>query len=258
MQENDLREWSREVSGQKSQQEGAPRRVRSYVLRQARMSPLQQRSYESLYDHYSIPVSQTVVDLAEEFARLRARTGVADTGKPREIVAEIGFGMGRATVAIAEQDRERDYLGIEVHTPGVGKVLSEIEKRSLTNLLVVRADAVEVIRHMIGPGVLSGVHIFFPDPWPKKRHHKRRLIQPEFAALLAGRIRENGYIYLTTDWEDYAHQMLEVLEATPGLSNTAVEFAPRQPWRPRTRFEEKGLEQLHPIFELLFRVRRDG
>lgn len=243
---------------ERSGQESAPRRVRSYVLRQARMSPLQQRSFESLYDLYSMPVTECVVDLQAEFARLRARLGVAESTGHRDVVAEIGFGMGRATVEIAELDRDRDYLGIEVHTPGVGKVLSEIEKRSLSNLLVVRADAVEVFSRMVAPGALSGVHIFFPDPWPKKRHHKRRLIQPAFTALLAGRLRENGYLYLTTDWEEYAQQMLEVLESTPGLVNSAERFAPRQPWRPRTRFEEKGIEQRHPIFELLFRVRREA
>ncbi|HUX14491.1 MAG TPA: tRNA (guanosine(46)-N7)-methyltransferase TrmB [Spirochaetia bacterium] len=228
-------------------------RIRSYVLRQARMSPLQQRSFDTLYDTYSLPLAQRPVDLEDAFSSLRKRLGVQETGKPREVILEIGFGMGSATVEIADADRSRDYFGIEVHTPGVGKVLSEIKRRDLSNLLLIRADAVEVVSGMIPGSSLGGVHIFFPDPWPKKRHHKRRLVQPDFARLVGDKIRENGYLYIVTDWEDYAYAMLELLERIPGIANTSTGFAPPKPWRPRTRFEEKGLERSHPIFELFFR-----
>ncbi len=231
-------------------------RIRSYVLRQARMSPLQQRSFDTLYDTYSLPLSDFPVDLQHAFGSLRQRLGVPGTPgaeQPREIILEIGFGMGSATVEIAEANPNRDYLGIEVHTPGVGKVLSEIGRRKLSNLLLIRADAVEVLSKMISGHSLGGVHIFFPDPWPKKRHHKRRLVQPDFARLVAEKIRANGYLYIVTDWEDYALSMLDVLERTLGIANTSESFAPPAPWRPRTRFEQKGLDRAHAIFELFFR-----
>jgi tRNA (guanine-N7-)-methyltransferase len=169
------------------------------------------------------------------------------------IVLEIGFGMGEATIELAAAHPEVGYVGIEVHKPGVGKVLSEIETNGLSNLLVIHYDAVAVLSDMIAPGTLAGVHLFFPDPWPKKKHHKRRLVQPVLARLLASRIREGGYLYAVTDWEDYARQMLDVFESTRTLVNQFETFACDIPWRPTTSFERKGRAKRHRIRELFYR-----
>ena len=221
------------------------------------MSRLQHRAFEELYDRYAIPQSDRTVDLYQAFDAHRESLGLEplDTeGQPRDIVLEIGFGMGRATVEIAEQNPDKDYLGIEVHAPGVGKLVSEVHRRRLANLLVIRADAARVLPEMIAERALAGIHIFFPDPWPKKRHHKRRLVQPDFARLMASRVRSGGYIYAATDWADYAEWMLAVFSGTPNLSNSADDFIARQAWRPLTAFEEKGLAADRRIYELMFRV----
>jgi tRNA (guanine-N7-)-methyltransferase len=215
--------------------------VRSYVLRTTRMSRLQRRSYEQLLPLYSIPYAGRVIDPQEIFPG-------AD-----EFIAEIGFGMGEATVSLAERNPNTGYFGIEVHKPGVGKLLSEIDRRGLENLRVINHDAVEVFRDMIPPESLSGIHIFFPDPWPKKRHHKRRLIQAPFLRLIFPALRPQGYLYICTDWEEYADEILSVCGATPGLHNEYRDFASPQPWRPGTKFEMKGKEKSHPIREILFR-----
>lgn len=217
--------------------------VRSYVLRTTRMSRLQRRSYEQLLPRYSIPFAGRLIDPQEIFP------GAA------EFVAEIGFGMGEATVSLAERNPNIGYFGVEVHKPGVGKLLSEIEKRNLENLRVINHDAVEVFRDMIPPESLSGVHIFFPDPWPKKRHHKRRLIQAPFLKLILPALRPEGYLYICTDWQEYADEILSACSAAPGLRNEYAGFAEPQPWRPGTKFEMKGKEKSHRIRELLFRKR---
>jgi tRNA (guanine-N7-)-methyltransferase len=167
-------------------------------------------------------------------------------------VLEIGFGMGDATAAIAAARPETDFIGVEVHPPGVGALLQRIEERSLTNVRIVQHDAVEVLERMIAPATLAGVHIFFPDPWHKKRHHKRRLVQSAFVALLAERLAPGGYLHCATDWEPYAQQMLQVLGAEPLLRNAAEGFADRPAWRPPTRFEQRGLRLGHGVRDLLF------
>jgi len=166
--------------------------------------------------------------------------------------------MGETTADIAQAHPENDYLGIEVHLPGVGSLLKHIASRELTNLRLVRHDAVEVMQAMVPPASLAGIHIYFPDPWPKKRHHKRRLIQPAFVALLASRLAPGGYLHCATDWQDYAEQMLAVLGGEPTLENTAADYAPRPPWRPLTKFERRGLALGHGIRDLLFRRRPAG
>ncbi len=163
--------------------------------------------------------------------------------------------MGETTAAIAAANPGRDYLAIEVHTPGVGSLLKQIEEQGLSNLRIVQHDAAEVFRDMIPAASLDGVHVFFPDPWPKKRHHKRRLLQPSFAALVAGRLRPGGYLHVATDWQDYADQVLEVLESVPQLANTAERFAPRPATRPETKFERRGRRLGHGVWDLFF-VRR--
>jgi tRNA (guanine-N7-)-methyltransferase len=173
-------------------------------------------------------------------------------GREAPKILEIGFGMGETTARIAASHPERDYLGVEVHSPGVGSLLKLIDEQQLGNVRVVQHDAAEVVEHMIAPGVLAGVHVFFPDPWPKKRHHKRRLIQPPFVRLLATRLAVGGYLHLATDWQEYAQQMLEVLAAEPLLRSTALDYAPRPEYRPLTKFEQRGLKLGHGVWDLVF------
>ena len=217
------------------------RPIRSYVLRQGRISNAQRRARADLLPVYGVPFSPAVVDLDRLFGRAAPK------------VLEIGFGMGETTAAIAQQHPEIDYLGVEVHGPGVGSLLKRIADLHLENVRLVQHDAVEVLRHMIASVALDGVHIFFPDPWPKKRHHKRRLIQPPFVALLASRMKPGAYLHTCTDWEDYARHMLEVLSAEPVLSNAAPGYAERPATRPETKFERRGRGLGHRIWDLVLR-----
>ena len=173
---------------------------------------------------------------------------------------EIGFGMGGPTAEVAAAQPQTDFIGVEVHAPGVGALLKLVGERGLDNLRIVQHDAVEVLTHMVAPDSLHGVHIWFPDPWHKTRHHKRRLIQPPFVALLASRLRPGGYLHCATDWQPYAEQMLEVLGAEPALANTVASppgYAPRPDWRPTTKFEQRGLKLGHGVWDLVF-VRRSS
>ena len=218
-----------------------PRPIRSYVLRQGHVSRAQAAAHEGLLPLYGIEYNKEILDFATLF------------GRRAETILEIGFGMGETTAAIAAAHPEKNFLGIEVHTPGVGSLLKQIAAAGLGNLRLVQHDAVEVLRDMIAPDSLDGIHIFFPDPWPKKRHHKRRLVQTDFVALLAGRLKPGGYLHLATDWRDYAEQMLAVLAAEPRLENTAEGFAPRPDHRPQTKFETRGLKLGHDVWDLVFR-----
>ncbi len=217
--------------------------IRSYVLRQGRVSNAQRRAHDTLLPRYGIPYADTPLDLDTVFGRSAPR------------MLEIGCGMGETTVAIAAANPGTDYLGIEVHTPGVGSLLKQTEAQGLTNLRVIQHDAVAVLQNMIAPASLDGIHIFFPDPWPKKRHHKRRLIQPAFVALAASRLKPDGYLHAATDWQEYAEQMLAVLGAEPALANTAAGYAERPAWRPQTKFETRGLKLGHGVRDLVFRRR---
>ena len=220
--------------------------IRSFVLRQGRVSNAQQRYHETMMPKVGIAYRPAPLDLATAFGR------VAPT------VLEIGFGMGETTATIAAAHPETNYLGIEVHTPGVGSLLKLIAESELANVRVVQHDAVEVVRDMLAPGVLAGIHLFFPDPWPKKRHHKRRLIKPDFVALLASRLAPGGYFHCATDWEEYAEQMLAVLGGEPTLANTAEGFAPRPDYRPLTKFEQRGLRLGHGVWDVVFRKKETG
>ena len=163
--------------------------------------------------------------------------------------------MGETTADIAAAHPQNNYLAVEVHTPGVGSLLKQIAARALTNIRIIQHDAVDVLRHMIAPRSLDGVHIFFPDPWPKKRHHKRRLIQPPLVSLIAEKLKPGGYMHAATDWHDYAEQILAVLAAEPALVNTAVDYAPRPAHRPLTKFESRGLKLGHGVWDILFQRR---
>ncbi len=206
------------------------------------MTDAQRRSYNELSGCFSLPFQETPLDFAALFG----------AGKP--VVAEIGFGMGTATAEIAAANPETSYIGIEVHKPGVGRLLWEIENRSLANIRVIEHDAIEVFERMFADGSLFGIHLFFPDPWQKKRHHKRRLVQKPFTDTLAAKLCTGGYLYMVTDWAEYGEWALAELSATTALVNTASNggFAKPRPWRPATKFERKGLAKNHEIRELFF------
>ncbi len=222
------------------------RENRSFVIRQARMSPHQKRAYERLAPQYCVPFEGQEDRGPLDWESLFERTGA------RRIL-DIGFGMGLELAELAQAHRDTDFLGVEVHKPGVGRLLGQIEERELTNVRVVRYDAVVVCHQLIPRATLDGVHLFFPDPWPKKRHHKRRLVRPGFPELVAPLLTPTGYFYTVTDWEDYALQMRHVLDESPVLRNRYGDrFAPPQEWRPQTAFERKGLEKGHQIFELVY------
>jgi tRNA (guanine-N7-)-methyltransferase len=223
------------------------RPIRSFVLRQGRLTSAQERAFQDLWPRYGVDWTPgSPIDLAELY------------GNDRPLVLEIGFGNGDSLAEMAERDPGRNWLGIEVHGPGVGHLLLEIERRGLTNLRLIRHDAVEVLSQGIAPGALAGVQLFFPDPWPKRRHHKRRILTPELVDLLARAIRPDGIFYAATDWEPYAEQMLEILESRPGtFENLGGRggFSPRPPTRPLTRFEARGERLGHRVRDLMFRRR---
>ncbi len=227
------------------------RHIRSFVLRQGRVSPAQQRACDTLLPRFGIQYSSQLLDFAQAFGR----------NAPR--ILEIGFGMGDSTATIALAHPENDYLVLEVHTPGVGNLLKLIDSESISNIRIIRHDAVEVLRDMIVDATLDGVHIFFPDPWHKARHNKRRLIQAPFIAQLALKLkpacpelsRSGGYIHVATDWQDYAEQALAVLSAEPLLENTAADYAPRPGYRPLTKFEQRGIRLGHGVWDLVFQRR---
>jgi tRNA (guanine-N7-)-methyltransferase len=221
------------------------RPVRSFVLRQGRVSKAQRRAHDTLLPRHGVPFERSPLDLDALFGRQAPR------------ILEIGFGMGETTAGIAAAHPQNDYLAIEVHTPGVGSLLKTIDDRGLTNIRIVQHDAVEVLEHMIAPGALDGVHVFFPDPWPKKRHHKRRLLKAPFVKLLASRLKPGGYIHVATDWEDYAREILDVMSAEGALKNSAGTFAPRPVDRPLTKFEERGVKLGHRVWDVIFVKRRD-
>jgi len=221
--------------------ETSHRPVRSFVLRQGRMSNAQGRAHETLMPRFGIPFQMERLDLDGAFGRSAPK------------ILEIGFGMGDSTAQIARSNPENDYLCIEVHTPGVGSLLKQIEESGLSNIRIIQHDAVEVLKYMLAPGTLDGVHIFFPDPWPKKRHHKRRLIQAEFVALLCERLKTGGYLHAATDWEEYATHILATFSAEPRLANTAADYAPRPDYRPLTKFEQRGLKLGHGVWDIVFR-----
>ena len=217
--------------------------IRSFVLRQGRVSNAQQRYYDEMMAKIGIPYAVSLLDLDTVFGRCAPH------------ILEIGFGMGETSAVIAEANPQNDYVGVEVHTPGVGSLCKLIAEKNLTNQRIIQHDAVEVLRDMIPDASLDGVHVFFPDPWPKARHHKRRLIQSPLVATLARRLKPGGYIHCATDWENYAEQMLEVLSAEPLLANTADGYAPRPDYRPLTKFEQRGLRLGHGVWDLVFRRR---
>ena len=223
--------------------ESRRRRVRSYVLRQGHFTPGQQRARERLLPRFGIPFARRVIDFSAAFGRTAPR------------ILEIGFGMGETTAAIAQALPECDFLAVEVHGPGVGSLLRRVEEQGIGNVRIVQHDAVEVVGQMIPRESLDAIHVFFPDPWPKKRHHKRRLLQAPFVHELALRLEAGGRLHVATDWEDYAAAMLVTLSAEPLLANTAEGYAERPAYRPETKFERRGQALGHVVRDLVFRRR---
>jgi tRNA (guanine-N7-)-methyltransferase len=214
--------------------------IRSYVRRAGRTTVGQAKALEALGPQFLLPYQPQPIDLAAAF------------GRAAPTILEIGFGMGEATAHIAALMPEQNFLCCEVHPPGVGSLLRRIGEHGLTNIRIVEHDAVEVLDHMLPPAALAGVHIFFPDPWHKARHNKRRLVQAPFVAKLLPRLQAGGYVHCATDWEPYAQQILEVLAAQPGLRNTAQGYATRPQYRPPTKFENRGLRLGHGVWDLVF------
>ena len=220
-----------------------PRTIRSFVRRAGRTITGQARAFEQFGPRFLINYQAQPLDLQAAF------------GRTAPTILEIGFGMGEATAHIAALMPETNFLCCEVHEPGVGALLKRIGEQGLNNIRIVAHDAVEVLDHMLIERSLAGVHIFFPDPWHKLRHNKRRLVQPPLVAKLASRLQAGGYIHCATDWEPYAQQMLEVLAAEPALENTAPAYAERPHYRPLTKFENRGLRLGHGVWDLVFRKR---
>ena len=218
------------------------RPIRSYVLRAGRMTPGQQRAFDENWQRRGLEHSGGPLVFDTAF------------GRPGPRVLEIGFGMGQSLVAMAEAAPATNFIGIEVHKPGVGKLLHSMVEHDVDNIRIYCHDAVEVLRDCIPDNSLDTLQIFFPDPWHKKRHHKRRLIQPPFVAQLITRLKPGGVLHLATDWENYAQQMMEVLSATDGLTNTCGvgQFSPRPEYRPLTKFELRGERLGHGVWDLLF------
>ncbi len=217
-------------------------RIRSFVLRAGRMTESQQRGWDEGWSRFGLKSEDGPLDWSQAFAQ------------PGRQVVEIGFGMGDSLLAMAQQDPATNFVGIEVHRPGVGKLLSGAVAHEVHNLRVYAEDAVDVLERSIAEDCLDALHIYFPDPWHKKRHNKRRLIQPAFVASMIPKLKPSGLLHLATDWAPYAEQMLDVLSASPGLQNTQQDngYAPRPAWRPLTKFEQRGKRLGHGVWDLLF------
>ncbi|OOZ39518.1 tRNA (guanosine(46)-N7)-methyltransferase TrmB [Solemya pervernicosa gill symbiont] len=221
------------------------RRIRSFVRREGRFTPGQQQAWERLMPQFGIEFSDQPLDFERLF------------GRDAPVTLEIGSGNGETLVTLAAAHPENDYIGIEVHRPGVGRLLRRIEELELSNVRVICHDAVEVVERMVLDASLDAVLLYFPDPWHKKRHHKRRIVQPPFVTLIASRLKANGLFHLATDWEDYAYHMVEILEAEPLLENSADKalFVDRPEERPLTKFEQRGLRLGHGVWDLHYRRR---
>ncbi len=218
------------------------RRVRSYVRREGRITHAQQRAIDNLWGEFVL--------------NRQDGTFVPEVvyGRKAPLVLEIGFGMGETTAKIAQENPETNYLGIEVHRPGVGALMTKLNNLGLENVRIYADDAVAVLKEAVPDEIFDGAHIFFPDPWPKKRHHKRRLVQPEFLKLLQRKLKPGAYVHLATDWLPYAEQIIETFGTVDGYENEAEtsHFAARSKARPTTKFENRGLKKGHPIIDLIF------
>ncbi len=219
-----------------------PRAIKSFVIRSGRMTPGQEKAYEDLWQHYGVDADEQILDFGQLF------------GRQAPVILEIGFGMGDSLLEIAMAHPENNYLGIEVHKPGVGRLLANISEHSLSNLKVMKFDAVEVLKKQIQEATLSAVYLFFPDPWHKTRHQKRRIVQDDFIQLIRQKLALQGQFHMATDWEHYARQMLGAMKKAPGFHNCADngDYIPRPDYRPKTKFERRGERLGHGVWDILF------
>lgn len=229
-------------SPEKPTEDLTQRRIRSFVLRQGRLTKGQERALETGLPKFGIPYAETLLDLKQLFGRTESKK-----------ILEIGFGMGETTAKIAQTLPDCDFIAAEVHTPGVGSLLKLIEENNISNIRIIQHDVVEVLQHMVSEASLDGVHIFFPDPWHKKRHHKRRLIQAEFVKVLCSKLKPGGYLHVATDWQEYAEWVLDVLKAEPQLQNTVTDYAKKPSYRPLTKFENRGIKLGHGVWDMVFK-----
>ncbi|WP_130536635.1 tRNA (guanosine(46)-N7)-methyltransferase TrmB [Thiomicrorhabdus indica] len=218
------------------------RRIKSFVLRQGRLTKSQQKALDEHWQTFGLEISQGALDFNEVF------------GREAPTIIEIGFGMGKSLAEMAKANPQNNYIGIEVHKPGVGALLKLVADEQLENVRVFNDDAIEVLANCIPPNSLSGLYLFFPDPWHKKRHHKRRIVQPEFAATIAKHLKVGGHFHMATDWENYAEHMMEVMSAAPNYQNTSGtnQYTPRPDYRPLTKFEQRGHRLGHGVWDLIF------
>ena len=221
------------------------RTIRSFVIRASRMSDSQRKAHTDYWPQWGLALEDGVLDCQKVF------------GRSAPLVFEIGFGMGDSLATMAENEPDKDFVGIEVHPPGVANLLKLIEEKKLSNLRIYNTDVIEVLKQCIPTESIERVQIYFPDPWPKKRHHKRRLIQPQFLELLKPKMKESAVLHVATDWQDYAEQTLELLNKTAGLANSAdVDYLARPDYRPLTKFEKRGINLGHSIYDLIFRLQK--
>lgn len=223
-----------------SKEESMKKTIHTFQIRSGHFTNLERKDYAESFEKWGIKINEEKLNFQQIF------------GNGNPVVIEIGFGMGKATAIIAENNPQINYIGIEVHKPGIGKLLGEIREKNLTNLRIIEGDAMEILDKNIDDNSIEAFHIFFPDPWQKKKHFKRRLIQRPRTDLIVSKIKKGGYLYFVTDWLPYAEFGLEQLEQTPFIKNKFEDFAPHQQWRPETRFEQKGIDQNHVIKEMFF------
>ncbi len=228
------------MSEQDLTQERVIRRIRSFVKREGKLTKGQQNAIDQLWGDFGVGLGDGLIDPHELF------------GRDAPLILEIGFGNGLSLAEMAETSSHLNFFGVEVHRPGVGSLLVQVRQRGLENVRVSGDDAVQVLEQQIPDGCLDRVQIFFPDPWHKKRHHKRRLIQPEFIEMLVSKLKPEGHIHVATDWENYAEHILAVLAANDDLSNTATDYAPKPSYRPGTKYEDRGVRLGHGVWDLVF------
>ncbi len=223
-----------------------PRAIRTFVMRTGRMTPSQERAYEQLWPEHGLTLEQGMID------------PVAVFGRQAPITLEIGFGMGDSLLQMASEAPERDFIGIEVHLPGVGRLLNNMAKQNISNIRVYQQDALQVLDDCLPDGCLDRVQLFFPDPWHKKKHHKRRMVQPAWVAKISSKLRPGGLLHMATDWQEYAEHMLEVMQQSPDFvsqAETGQEYSPRPDWRPETKFERRGQRLGHGVWDLIYQKR---
>jgi len=237
-----MTEQTKTTSSEEDKSSNITRRIKSFVLRQGRLSAAQQNAIDSQWPQFGLTVKDELLDLTELF------------GREAPTIVEIGFGMGKSLAEMAEANPHQNYIGIEVHRPGIGALLKLVEEKSLTNIRVYNHDAIEVLEKCIPKDSLAGVYLFFPDPWHKKRHNKRRIVQPAFAQTIASHLKPGGQFHMATDWEDYALHMMEVMNDAENYNNIsgAGQYTPRPEYRPLTKFEARGQRLGHGVWDLIF------